>query len=212
MSRRLAQPTFITASTSAVGRVVHYAGLARGLRRGRVEMVPIEEFAQGRSFRVIADRSPRFTGIEVARRAMSRIVRIPRRSSRPPLIRDGTKALDRWPGRSGSGLRRATHRLARLDRLQEFSRFRACASPRVVGCNTCSRALRARSWRRLQSFERERGRGHCHAVVAARGADRGSQFSSKNRRSDQDVTGHLTQPFRSHLLAKVLHHDVTGRF
>jgi len=55
------------------GRVVHYAGLARGLRGGPVELVPIEEFTRGRSLWAIAETSPCFTGAEVADRAKSRI-------------------------------------------------------------------------------------------------------------------------------------------
>jgi hypothetical protein len=55
------------------GRVVHYGGLARGLRRGPVEMVTVEEFTQGRALRLITETSPCFTGSEVAGRALSRI-------------------------------------------------------------------------------------------------------------------------------------------
>lgn len=54
-------------------RVVHYGGLARGLRRGPVEMVTVKEFTQGRALWLIAETSPYFTGSEVASRAMSRV-------------------------------------------------------------------------------------------------------------------------------------------
>lgn len=54
-------------------QVVHYGGLARGLRRGPVEMVTVDEFTHGRALWLIAETSPHFTGSEVASRAMSRV-------------------------------------------------------------------------------------------------------------------------------------------
>jgi hypothetical protein len=54
------------------GRVIHYAGLSHGLRRGPVEDVSLEYFAHGRSIRVRDDR-PCFDRREVVARARSRL-------------------------------------------------------------------------------------------------------------------------------------------
>jgi hypothetical protein len=54
------------------GRVIHYAGLARGLWRGPVEDVSLEHFAHGRGIRVRHDL-PRFDRREVVERARSRL-------------------------------------------------------------------------------------------------------------------------------------------
>ena len=58
---------------AGVGRVVHYAGLSRGLRRGPVEEISLARFAAGHRVSVISDLAPKFKGREVARRARSRI-------------------------------------------------------------------------------------------------------------------------------------------
>jgi hypothetical protein len=56
------------------GRVVHYSGLAYGLRRGPVEEVSLDCFTDGRSIRVRAGAAPsRFDRCEVVRRARSRV-------------------------------------------------------------------------------------------------------------------------------------------
>ncbi len=54
------------------GRVIHYAGLAHGLRRGPVEDVSLQEFARGRCVRVRHDAA-RFDRGEVLERARSRL-------------------------------------------------------------------------------------------------------------------------------------------
>lgn len=54
------------------GRVIHYAGLAHGLRRGPVEDVSLEEFADGRKVHVRFDVR-RFDRREVVERARSRL-------------------------------------------------------------------------------------------------------------------------------------------
>jgi Lecithin retinol acyltransferase len=54
------------------GRVIHYAGLAHGLRRGPVEVVSLEDFAHGRGIRVRHDAT-RFDRGEVLERARSRL-------------------------------------------------------------------------------------------------------------------------------------------
>jgi Lecithin retinol acyltransferase len=54
------------------GRVIHYAGLSHGLRRGPVEDVSLEYFAHGHGIRVRDDR-PRFDRREVVARARSRL-------------------------------------------------------------------------------------------------------------------------------------------
>ena len=58
---------------AGVGRVVHYAGLSRGLRRGPVEDISLSRFAAGHPVSVVSGMPPRFEGREVARRARSRI-------------------------------------------------------------------------------------------------------------------------------------------
>jgi HRAS-like suppressor 3 len=55
------------------GKVVHYAGLSRGLRRGPVEEISLACFAAGRGVRVVSGVVPKFEEREVARRARSRI-------------------------------------------------------------------------------------------------------------------------------------------
>jgi hypothetical protein len=56
------------------GRVVHYSGLAYGLRRGPVEEISLARFTDGRSIRVRADAEPsNFDRCEVVRRARSRV-------------------------------------------------------------------------------------------------------------------------------------------
>ena len=54
------------------GRVIHYAGLAHGWRRGPVEEVSLERFAHGRSIRVRPDRKC-FDARSVVERARSRL-------------------------------------------------------------------------------------------------------------------------------------------
>jgi cell wall-associated NlpC family hydrolase len=54
------------------GRVIHYSGLAYGLRSGPVETVSLERFARGRSIRVRHD-APTFDRGEVVERARSRL-------------------------------------------------------------------------------------------------------------------------------------------
>jgi hypothetical protein len=55
------------------GKVVHYAGLARGLQRGPVEEVSLARFTRGRAVGVRSDGSPSFDCREVIRRARSRV-------------------------------------------------------------------------------------------------------------------------------------------
>jgi Lecithin retinol acyltransferase len=54
------------------GHVIHYSGLANGLRRGPVECISLERFARGRSIRVRCD-SRCFSRCEVVKRARSRL-------------------------------------------------------------------------------------------------------------------------------------------
>jgi hypothetical protein len=54
------------------GKVVHYAGLCRGLHRGPVEEVSLECFSQGHKLSIKADRA-RYGPSEVVRRARSRL-------------------------------------------------------------------------------------------------------------------------------------------
>lgn len=54
------------------GRVIHYAGLAGGLRRRIVEEISLDEFARGNEVRVCIAAST-FTADEILRRARSRL-------------------------------------------------------------------------------------------------------------------------------------------
>jgi lecithin:retinol acyltransferase len=55
------------------GKVVHYAGLARGFYRRPVEETTLDRFARGRPVWVRCDRPPTFTSREVIGRARSRM-------------------------------------------------------------------------------------------------------------------------------------------
>ncbi|WP_414694428.1 lecithin retinol acyltransferase family protein [Paraburkholderia sp.] len=55
------------------GRVIHYAGLSRSLARGPIEAVSIEHFSAGSGFQVVPHPHAQYTGLEVARRAASRL-------------------------------------------------------------------------------------------------------------------------------------------
>jgi hypothetical protein len=55
------------------GKIVQYRGLVRGLRRGPVEEVSLEQFASGRALWIRYGRAARFDADEVVRRARSRI-------------------------------------------------------------------------------------------------------------------------------------------
>ena len=55
------------------GRVVHYAGLTHGLRRGPVEEIPLAVFTRGRPFWVRFNAPSNFDCREVIRRARSRV-------------------------------------------------------------------------------------------------------------------------------------------
>jgi hypothetical protein len=55
------------------GKVVHYAGLADGLRRGPVEEVPLARFTRGRPLWVKSHVPSNFECQEVIRRARSRV-------------------------------------------------------------------------------------------------------------------------------------------
>ncbi|MEJ1963139.1 MAG: lecithin retinol acyltransferase family protein [Gammaproteobacteria bacterium] len=55
------------------GKVVHYSGLAHGLRRGPVEEVSLADFARGWPIRVRPGATPAFNHREIVRRARSRV-------------------------------------------------------------------------------------------------------------------------------------------
>jgi len=55
------------------GKVVHYAGLARGLHRGPVEEVSLARFADGNPAWSVAGPPAKFDRLEVIRRARSRV-------------------------------------------------------------------------------------------------------------------------------------------
>ena len=80
------------------GRVIHYAGLAYGLRRGPVEEVSLERFAQGRS--VDIRRDPRnFDSGEVVKRVRSRLG-----ESRYRLLTNNCAHLCAWALRDDCGM------------------------------------------------------------------------------------------------------------
>jgi hypothetical protein len=54
------------------GRVIHYAGWIRG-RRGLIEEVALEEFTEGREFKVNLNPPDPLNGYDVVRRARSRL-------------------------------------------------------------------------------------------------------------------------------------------
>jgi HRAS-like suppressor 3 len=55
------------------GRVIHYAGLSRSVGRGPVEAISIEHFSAGFSLQVVQHPHAQYTGLDVARRAASRL-------------------------------------------------------------------------------------------------------------------------------------------
>jgi hypothetical protein len=55
------------------GRVIHYAGLARGLRPGPVEEVSLEQFARGRGIWIDSRRPARFDPAHAITRARTRL-------------------------------------------------------------------------------------------------------------------------------------------
>jgi len=58
---------------AGAGRVVHYAGLSRSLRRGPVQEVALAEFADGHAVWVRQSAGAKFDGTEAVRRAYSRL-------------------------------------------------------------------------------------------------------------------------------------------
>lgn len=58
---------------AGAGKVVHYAGLSRSLRRAPVHEVTLAEFAQGRPVWVRQSPGARFAGVEAVQRAYSRL-------------------------------------------------------------------------------------------------------------------------------------------
>jgi hypothetical protein len=55
------------------GKVVHYAGLSNGLRRGPVEEISLDQFTRGRPAWVRLNAPSNFDCLEVIRRARSRV-------------------------------------------------------------------------------------------------------------------------------------------
>ena len=54
------------------GRVIHYAGWIRG-RRGLIEEIPLDEFTEGREFKVSLSPPDVISGRDIVRRARSRL-------------------------------------------------------------------------------------------------------------------------------------------
>ena len=55
------------------GEVVHYMGLSCGLRRGPVTKVTLEQFALGHAVSIQLEATARYTPIEIAERAQTRL-------------------------------------------------------------------------------------------------------------------------------------------
>lgn len=55
------------------GRVIHYAGFSRSLRRGPIVEVSLQEFTQGRDVRVRESVAPTFSGASCVERARLRL-------------------------------------------------------------------------------------------------------------------------------------------
>ncbi len=55
------------------GRVIHYAGLSRRLRRGPVEEVTLEAFAAGKPWQAKPVPAPAYAGVQAVERARSRL-------------------------------------------------------------------------------------------------------------------------------------------
>ncbi len=55
------------------GRVVHYAGLSRGWKRGPVEIVSLADFSFGQSLWTKSTPTARYVGLQAAERALSRL-------------------------------------------------------------------------------------------------------------------------------------------
>ncbi|MFX1764834.1 lecithin retinol acyltransferase family protein [Paraburkholderia sp. A1RI-2L] len=58
---------------AGAGKVVHYAGLSRSLRRGPVQEVSLATFAHGHPVWIRQSPDARFAGMEASRRAYSRL-------------------------------------------------------------------------------------------------------------------------------------------
>jgi len=55
------------------GRVIHYAGLYRGFRRGPVQEISLAEFGRGRGVHPMPASAAQFVGAEVVARARTRL-------------------------------------------------------------------------------------------------------------------------------------------
>ncbi|MEX3854550.1 hypothetical protein QF001_004563 [Paraburkholderia youngii] len=55
------------------GRVIHYAGFVKSVRRGPVEEVPLDEFADGHTVAVRRRPYPKYSGVQTVLRARSRL-------------------------------------------------------------------------------------------------------------------------------------------
>ncbi|MFM0061478.1 lecithin retinol acyltransferase family protein [Paraburkholderia phytofirmans] len=55
------------------GKVIHYSGFSRRFSRGPVEIVSIDQFVAGFGFEVVSHPFAKYTGLDVVRRAASRL-------------------------------------------------------------------------------------------------------------------------------------------
>jgi hypothetical protein len=55
------------------GMVIHYAGLVKSVRRGPIEEVPLDQFADGHTVAVRQLLFPRYSGVQTVLRARSRL-------------------------------------------------------------------------------------------------------------------------------------------
>ena len=159
------------------GRVIHYAGLAQGMRRGPVEDVSLERFAGGHGVRI--RREPRrFCRREVVQRARSRLG-----ERRYRILTNNCEHFCAWAvrGEFRSGqVERFRFALTALLRLtnwlirQAFGQFLASGEPQpILWCNRVTPALVMGSARNDKSDRRPReqcrprnwGTAHARAIL-----------------------------------------------
>jgi hypothetical protein len=118
------------------GKVVHYAGLARGQFRGRIEEVSLAEFGYGRSVWMRSSDLPEFVPQEVIRRARSRIG-----ENRYRILRNNCEHFCEW----------CLHGESRSYQVERFFRSRP-ALGMILGVILLAAGRRSRSENRRSRF------------------------------------------------------------
>lgn len=117
------------------GRVIHYAGFSRALRRGPVEEVPLERFAGGRGFTVQPWVAPKHLGDAVVARARSRLG-----EDRYGIWSNNCEHFVRWCISGESRSAQVDALAARLRRLAALLPARRARSTRVSSAIASARA------------------------------------------------------------------------